>query len=183
MQPHSVSHLYRIWLCFIPHWGHCTIHQESIPSITPSKRSVSTSRAHLCTPLQLSSHSARTKVCCGNTSQSLTLQAGWFCVRGMRGVPQYSARRTTERGPHFLPSAPASAPVSLAKCTFFTRISGFWCYEFLQCGFEFRFIVCTPIYSFLKYQTKFSKHVLDIFHFPWHWTWRLLTAYVNARQG
>lgn len=55
--------------------GRCTIHQESIPFITPSKHFVSTSRTHLCIPLQSSSHSARTKVCCGNTSHSLTLEA------------------------------------------------------------------------------------------------------------
>ena len=49
----------------------------------------------------------------------------WRCrlvgvsVRGLRGARQYSTRRTTERQPHFLLSAPAAAPVSLAKCTFF----------------------------------------------------------------
>ena len=37
-----------------------TIHQESIPSLAPLKRFVSTSRTHLCISLLSSSHSART---------------------------------------------------------------------------------------------------------------------------
>jgi hypothetical protein len=101
-------------------WSHRTMHQESIPSIAPSKCFASSPRTHLlCIPtIRLAFLLARKfVVAIRHIRWRSTLPGRWR--QGIEGSTTVWWRGEHRTPTHFLPSAPTTAPVSLANCTFF----------------------------------------------------------------